>query len=193
MPLTDVTKRFVGCTLEIRWRCKAGHCGDWFSSNMVSRVYINNIQSAASILFTGNSFNKVSLLAKSLHLAFISSTTFLTYQKKYLAPQIHHMWKSTQLQMFEALGDQPVVVAGDGQMDSPGFSAKYCTYSLMHGTLDYILQVEIVDVRQAQLKSTVMEKVGCERALDAVLRHINVKEVVTDASGQIIKLLGMYM
>jgi hypothetical protein len=32
----------------------------------------------------------------------------------------------------------------------------------MHEELDYVLHVEVVDVRHAQLKSVVMEKVGCE-------------------------------
>ena len=189
MPITEVFEKFVGCALEIRWRCKAGHCGDWVSSKMVNRVYVNNIHTAASILFTGNSFCKISLFAKSLQLPFISSSTFLNYQRKYLAPQVHHLWKSVQESMFEVLGNQPVVVSGDGQMDSPGFCAKYCTYSLMHATLDYILQVEVVDVRQSQLKSVVMEKVGCERALDALMSKLNIQELVTDASGQIINYL----
>ena len=72
--------------------------------------------------------------------------------------------------MFSVLVNQPVVLAGDGQMDSPGFSAKNCVYTLMHAELDYVLHVELVDVRHSQLKSAVMEKVGCERALDFVMK-----------------------
>ncbi|CAB4019259.1 Hypothetical predicted protein [Paramuricea clavata] len=94
MPLTDVKESFVGCVLEIRWKCKAGHCGEWKSSKMVKKV---------------------------------------------------------------------PVVAGDRQMDSPGFSAKNCVYTLMHEELDYVLHVEVVDVCHAQLKSVVMEKVGLVR------------------------------
>ena len=56
--------------------------------------------------------------------------------------------------------------------------------------INYILQVEVVDVRQSQLKSVVVEKVGCKRALDALMSKLNIHEFVTDASGQIIKLLG---
>ena len=54
-----------------------------------------------------------------------------------------------QEKMFEALGDQPVIVSRDGQMDSPRFSAKNCTYALMHATSDYVLGVEVVDVRHS--------------------------------------------
>ena len=41
-----------------------------------------------------------------------------------------------------------------------------------------------------QLKSVVMEKVGCERALDNLMEKVRVVELVTDASSQIIKIIG---
>ena len=94
-----------------------------------------------------------------------------------------------QMKMFRSLEDHPVIVCGDGQMDSPGFSAKNCIYTLMHAELDYVLHVEVVDVRHSQLKSSVMEKVGCQRALDKVKENANVVELVTDASSQIIIML----
>lgn len=50
--------------------------------------------------------------------------------------------------------------------------------------------MEVVDVRHAQMKSTVMEKVACQRALDSIKQKLNVVEVVTDACSQIIKMLG---
>lgn len=91
MALIEVREKFIGCTVEIRWRCKAGHCGCWQSSKLVNNVYVNNIQTAAAILFSGNNFAKVSLLAKCLHLAFFSSSTFLNYQKKYLSKAVHEV------------------------------------------------------------------------------------------------------
>ena len=63
--------------------------------------------------------------------------------------------------MYDALEDEPVSICGDGQMDSPGFSAKTCVYPLMHSSLEYMLHVEVVDVRHAQIKSTVVEQVAC--------------------------------
>ena len=97
-----------------------------------------------------------------------------------------------QERMFSAIATKPVVVAGDGQMDSPGFSAKNCTYILMHADLDYVLHVDLIDVCHSQLKSSVMEKVGCERALDSLMKKLVVEELVTDASSQLIKMLGEY-
>lgn len=192
MPLVEVKENFVGCVLEIRWRCKAGHVGDWQSSKAVQQVYVNNIQAASALLFTGNNFVKLSLFAKCFQLAFFCSSTFHKYQKKFLAVQIHSWWNAMQTKMFASLGDQTVIASGDGQMDSPGYSAKNCTYTVMHAELDYVLHVEVVDVRHSQLKSVVMEKVGCQRALDYLMGRINIVEFVTDASSQIIKLLGNF-
>ena len=41
--------------------------------------------------------------------------------------------------VFSNLKDDYIVVAGDGQMDSPGHSVKHCVYSLMNATTYYIL------------------------------------------------------
>ena len=95
-----------------------------------------------------------------------------------------------QNEMYDSLGDEVVSVSGDGQMDSPGFSAKTCVYPLMHSSLEYMIHVEVVDVRHAQMKSTVMEKVACQCALDSIEQKLNVVEVVTDACSQKIKMLG---
>ena len=62
----------------------------------------------------------------------------------------------------------------------------------MHAELDYVLHVEVDDVRHSQLKSFVMEKVGCERALDFLMGKLKVTELVSGASSQIIKMLCKY-
>lgn len=193
MPIADLEDRYCGCTIEIRWRCTAGHSGEWQSSEAVNRVYVNNLLAGASLLYSGNNFTKISLFAKCFELAFISRSTFHRHQNKYLARSVVDWWNEMQNIMFSALGNKPVVVAGDGQMDSPGFCAKNCTYTLMHASMDYVLQVDIVDVRHSQLKSVVMEKVGCERGLDALMAKINIVELVTDASSQITKMLGNFL
>lgn len=55
------------------------------------------------------------------------------------------------------LGEK-VVVGGDGQCDSPGFTAKNLCYFLMQITLGYILEVEIRDKRHVGLASTNIKK-----------------------------------
>ena len=76
-------------------------------------------------------------------------------------------------------------------MDSPGFSAKYCTYTVMEHESSEILCMVFVDKRNTNLKSTNMESYGFERALDFLLGHgVIVKEVVTDAHNVITSLMS---
>ena len=117
MPLVEVKERFVGCVLEIRWKCQAGHYGEWRSSKMVNKLYVNNLLAAAALLFSGNNYTKISLFSKFMSLSFFSSSTFHQYQRKYLVPLIQSWWKDMQDRVFSGLCNQPVVVSGDGQMD----------------------------------------------------------------------------
>ena len=42
-PIGHVKKSFMGCALKIQWQCIDGHCGDWHSSGISKKVYVNNI------------------------------------------------------------------------------------------------------------------------------------------------------
>ena len=85
IPLVEIEDRFNGSTMEIKWQCMAGHSGRWQSTEAVNRVYVNNLQAGASLLYSGKNFTKMSLFAKCFELAFISFSTFHRYQKKHLA------------------------------------------------------------------------------------------------------------
>lgn len=50
-------------------------------------------------------------------------------------------------------------------MDSPGHSAKYCTYTVMNQADKKILAMEIIDKRECQLKSGIMEAEGLKRSI----------------------------
>lgn len=89
--IETVEESFVGCALTIHWHCKDSHNGVWHSSE----VYITNILVASLMLFSGNNFAKISLLAKCLNLAFFGKDSFQKYQKMYLAPVVNSFWKDT--------------------------------------------------------------------------------------------------
>ena len=66
-------------------------------------------------------------------------------------------------------------------MDSPGHSAKYCTYTVIGQESKKILVMEIVDKRECMVVSSRMEAVGFERAINELKRNgLNIVEVVTD-------------
>jgi len=77
-----------------------------------------------------------------------------------------------------------VLIVGDGRMDSPGFCAKYCTYTAMDYTTKEIIDIVITDKGKTGLKSCNMELAAFRKTMSN-LSVINVKEVVTDAHLQI--------
>lgn len=69
---------------------------------------------------------------------------FVQPHKKILC--LNQIWREQQEELFLQLEGQEVDLAGDGRCDSPGFSAKYMTYSLHAAQLNKILHFEQVQV-----------------------------------------------
>ena len=116
-----------------------------------------NLLVAAAILFCGLTFTGISNLAKLLNLVMFSESNFYRLQKKYLFPVIHTNYVMQQDAILEFLRDNDLKLSGDGRCDSPGYSAKYCTYSLMDSATDLILDYKLI--RSSETGSSVaMEK-----------------------------------
>ena len=78
-------------------------------------------------------------------------------------------------------------------MDSPGHTAKYCTYTVMNQEDKAILALEIVDKRETALKSVLMEAKGFKQAMISIKdAGVELKEVVTDAHPQISKIMSKW-
>ena len=75
-----------------------------------------------------------------------------------------------------------LVLAGDDRCDSPGKTAKFCTYSVMVSDTNHILHFENVNNREVALHSPNMEREGMQRCLDFLLANgPTVEELITDA------------
>ena len=61
-------------------------------------------------------------------------------------------------------------LSGDGRCDSPGYSAKYCTYSLMDSVTDLILDYKLIQSSETG-SSVAMEKEGLRRSLNYLLER----------------------
>ena len=132
-------------------------------------------------------------------MGFVSSATFNRIQGLYAVPVIKDFWAEMKEKIWEVFKDEALLLCGDARMDSPGFSAKYCVYLIMDHYLNIITDVEIVDKREAGGTSTAMEKMGLKGLVERMMEKLKIKEMVTDASNVIIKLLrdlkglfGMY-
>ena len=111
------------------------------------------------------------------------------YQKQFLVPVVDKYWLTQQGEVEKG---EALVIAGVGCCDSPGNSAKYCSYTLMDTDTQLVLHTITVDKREVGGKSPNMEREALFRCLTQLTKHIQVKEIVTDASTSVKVLLGKY-
>lgn len=185
----QVKHHFVG-TLVVNTWCKAGYTFRFASSEEVNGMFSNNLQAAAAILLSGNNFSKISRMADFMGLSFLSSSTFYRMQRLYLFPAVEEWWSWMREELVKQFVGSEVVVGGDGQCDSPGFSAKNLCYFLMEISSSYILEIEVRDKHHVGLASTNMEKDALKNELSRLKNLVNVVELATDASSSIKKLIG---
>lgn len=91
-------------------------------------VLANNLQACSAVLLSGKNFAQVERFAKFLGLSFVSRSTFCRAQRVYCIPAINEWWIWQQGIINHELQGQNLVVMGDGQCDSPGFTAKNLCY-----------------------------------------------------------------
>ena len=171
-------QKIEGGVLLITHRCSKGHGGVWSSSAVLAekrgqKLYVLSVLLASSVLVSGNNFEKVSLLAKGMNLNYVSSSFFSRMQSLYALPSITDLWSKMKEVVWKVFENDVLVICGDGRMDSPGFSAKYCVYTMMEHYLNIIVDLEVVDKREAGGTSTLMEKMGCKRLLERLMTNLN--------------------
>ena len=181
---------FVGATLVVNTLCPTGHKFRFCSSHEVNGIYANNLQVAAALVLSGNNFGKISRMAQFLGLAFISKAAFFRFQNLYIFPAVEEWWSWQRSELLKEFVGMDVVVGGDGQCDSPGFTAKNLCYLIMEVTSSYILECVVLDKRHVGMSSTNMEKEALRNALNRLSAVVKVVEVATDASASIKKMMG---
>ena len=70
---------------------------------------------------------------------------------------------------------EKVVLVGDGRCDSPGLSAKYCTYTFVEANTGKVVDAVVVPVTEVS-SSNAMEKGGFKRLVFffCLVLHINI-------------------
>jgi len=78
-------------------------------------------------------------------------------QREYVYAVVHTTYVRQREAVVEYLrGSQPHL-SGDGCCDSPGYSAKYCTYTIMDSATDLILDYSLLQCTETG-SSVAMEK-----------------------------------
>ena len=149
----------VGTQLHITATCPDDHTQKWSSQSFLGSSATGNVLLAAAILYSGTTFTTFANVAKVLGLVTMSERTFHSIQKAVLFPTVHNIWLDHRATVVEYLKGMPspLKLSGDGRCDSPGYSAKYCTYSIMDQATSLIADYQLVQVSEVSSSSVAME------------------------------------
>lgn len=175
----------------VKMKCEDAHESIWKSQPNHNRYSIGNLTSAASVLFSANTYQRLSRFFDLAGIQWISKSTFYDIQKKYLHGVVNKTFNSKSKAITEEMKTQPGVVrlSGDGRCDSPGHNAKYMTYSFMDRNTNRIATFSLTQVTEAG-NSNRMEKMGFIKALTSLkTQGINPEQITTDRHSQIRKYM----
>ena len=150
--LLQLFQQCYNCDLEVKLKtsirgkllvvsgvCADGHILHWQSQPMVRGVAVGNLLLPTPDLLCGLTFTSIANLADVFNLAVFSERYFYRLQKEYLYPVVHTNYIRQQEAVIEYLRGNQLHLSGDGHCDSPGYSGKYGTYTLMDSATDLIL------------------------------------------------------
>ena len=87
-----------------------------------------------------------------LNVACISQSSFFRHTQEYVFPVIIRDWKKHQQNLLNMLAgrDRGLILAGDGRCNSPGYCAKFGSFTLMEQQLNKVVDFQLVQVCIAQ-------------------------------------------
>ena len=180
--------------LRVSWECCDGDKGYWTSSRVLCQkhgqdIYATSLLLGTAVMLTGNNYDKVKMFCQFLGLGFISRSTYNRIQRNYINDVVFTYWEEMKAIIWDVLSGETIILCGDGRNDSPGHSAKYCTYVLMEQFLDIIVDLDVTDKRETGGVSTNMEVFYLKKLLEKIVGKLMVSEIVTDASTAVMALV----
>ena len=126
--------------------CQFSH--KWYSQPMANDIPAGNLNISAAIYFSGASFTKVNRIFSSLQMAFISSSTFYRHIRELVQPTILSIWTDHRKELLESLQKQPgeIILGGDMRADSPGYCAKFGSYTMMELSANRVIDISLIQV-----------------------------------------------
>ena len=99
-------------------------------------------------------------------------------------------WKKEKSQIVSGLKQRGLILSGDRRFDSPGYNAKYLTYSFFDESLKKVIAVSLTQVTEMEHVLNRMEKTDLIKILDGVkLKNLKVDQLTSDQHFQIKKTL----
>ena len=177
--MIDCEEATIGSLLSVKLFCINGHRNIWKSQPIINNTPAGNLLLSAATLFSGNTFSKIRQFVSFFNLAFLGKTAFYNMESNYLLPAVDRAWTDEKSKVLnDAKVDGYINLNGDGRCDSPGYSAKYGTYTMMNDEAK-IVTFNLVKSTEVS-SSNAMEKEGFERCLKEVEECVSIQRIATD-------------
>ena len=169
--------------------CESNHKYSWHSQPNENGRAAGNISLTASIILSGGTFERLKEMFQTALISFVSRTTRYKIQKKLAIPAIHRVFV-TQCQLLFDDGKEhgKIDLLGDGRCDSPGYNAKYGTYTVMDKQTGMIMDMHVSHVHVAG-NSARMKLDGLKNVIQRLYDNvINISSLTTDRHKQVRKI-----
>ncbi len=174
-----------GMALKVQWTCSSGHKSTWDSMaySESGQLPLPHVSCTSAIVTTGLTFFRLSEWAWAWGLKWYSETTFNDIQRGYVQLSVNDEYNENVDAVIEAAKKKHQVrLAADGQHDSMGYCAKYCTVRLVDADDSYAFGSELIAKTDKEVGGSApkMEPVGLKQGIKKLLdRELNVTNVVT--------------
>ncbi|KAK3086012.1 hypothetical protein FSP39_012145 [Pinctada imbricata] len=134
--------------LTVTQECMCGMTRRWSSQPFVGSYPAGNLDISAGILYSGSIPSKALRFLEQMNVKAITSRTYFNHQQAILYPSILGVWRVYQSKYFQTIrsNNMPICIGGDGRCDTPGHSAKYCSYTILD--VNYMV---VADIQRIQV------------------------------------------
>ena len=166
LPAAITNIAFKGSQLIVKLKCQSGHTNTWKSQPTCNRYSVGNLTSAAAVLFSANTYQRIASFFDIANIQWLSKTSYYAIQKRYLTGIVNKNYIKMSKSILEEVKEKgPCYLSRNGRCDSPGHNAKYLTYSFMDKNTNKIVAFSLTQVAEAG-NSNRMEKMGFGKSLN---------------------------
>ena len=187
--VTGVSSR--GFAISVHYKCDYNyqHTGVWHSSEYSNRRFHVNMLVPSSFSLCGAGYTLLTSIFQCLKCPHLGKTSYYKFLNDKLYPIIATKWELMRDIRINTLKEDTlgITLAGDGHFDSPGWCAKFCTYSAMDLDTNAIVDFSVV---QKKMYGNDLEKEGCKELLHRLVSEgITIDTFVTDQNDKIGKMM----
>ena len=137
----------IGSLCTICSRCTTGeHYFEWTTGPSLFKMPAFHLLFASSILATGMESSKVIRLFNALGIPNVKQRELSDILKNYAIPAVYKVWQEVQSASLQEIEDEPIVIASDMRVDSPGHTGLFGSGSTLDMKRNIILDTQVIKV-----------------------------------------------